>query len=138
MSGENERPAMPDSVDLDMVLTDIAVEWVRAAMRSVDSSVVKPKDWWERARTSLVTAAAVSDTWSQMVARQLGKLQVRATSKDTAESVQVIGAQLNELGGAAWPRFRVLCERDALYIVAMAQAQSAKAKKAYKEKGKEE
>jgi len=125
VSGENEAKQGPE---LDLVLTDMAVAWVRAAMRSVDSTVVKPKDWWERARTSLITAAAVADTWPQMVARHLGKLQVRATTTTTAESVEVIGAQLTELGENAWPRFRALCERDALYIVAMAQAESAKKK----------
>jgi len=100
----------------------------------VDSHVVKPKDWWERARTALVTAAAVADTWPQMVSRQLAKLQVRATAPQTAESVEIIGKQFVELGPAAWSRFRALCERDALYIVAMAQAASSKAKKERKSK----
>jgi predicted nicotinamide N-methyase len=125
MSGGNGAGPGPE---LDLVLTDIAVAWVRAAMRSVDPAVVRPKDWWERARTSLVTAAAVADTWPQMVARHLGKLQVRATAAVTATAVEVLGAQLVELGEHAWPRFRALCERDALYIVAMAQAESARRK----------
>jgi hypothetical protein len=132
MSGETKQNGTLSGSELDIVLTDMAVVWVRAAMKSVDSSVVKPRDWWERARTSLITAAAVADTWSQMVARHLGKLQVRGTSAQTAEAVQVIGAQLTEMGDGAWTRFRTLCERDALYIVAMAQAENA-AKKAKRE-----
>jgi hypothetical protein len=134
MNGQNEQATMPDSIDLDLVLTDLAVEWVRAAMRSVDSDVVKPLHWWERAKSSLITAAAVADTWPQMVSRQLSKLQVKATSEETSRAIETIGMQLTEFGEKAWLRFRTLCERDALYIVAMAQAESARKKQARKEK----
>ena len=125
MSGKNEQLTMPESVNLDAVLTDLAVEWLRAAMKSASTDTIDPRDWWERARTALVTAASTAETWPQMVARQLGKLQVKATVETTATAVRVLGEQLVELGPAAWPRFRVLCERDGLYIAAMAQALNA-------------
>jgi hypothetical protein len=125
MDGEIERPAMPEGVDLDAVLTDLAVEWLRASMKSASTDVIDPRDWWERARTALVTAAATAETWPQMVARQLGKLQVTSTVEQTATAIRITGEQLSELGPAAWPRFRALCERDGLYIAAMAQALNA-------------
>lgn len=130
MTGREEQA----SVDNDAILVDLAVSWVKAVMRSVDSNVVKPRDWWERAKTSLTTAAAVADNWPQMVSHHMRKLQVSAVSPDTAIAVEVMGAQLTELGSEAWPRFRALCERDALYIVAMAQAESARKKQERKAK----
>ena len=134
MSGESERPVMPEGVDLDAVLTDLAVEWIRAAMKSASTDTIDPRDWWERARTALVTAASTAETWPQMVARQLGKLQVKATVETTANAVRVVGEQLTELGPAAWPRFRALCERDGLYIAAMAQSLNAADRAAKKNK----
>lgn len=107
----------------DDKLSDLAVDLVIAMMGSASTSKIRPVDWWQRAKTALVVGASIAEAWPQMIARMGSKLQIDATTYATSEALQRIGETLR--GADAFERFRFLCERDALYIVAMAQAKRA-------------
>lgn len=91
-----------------------------AMMASVSTSDIRPLDWWPRAKSALEAAASGAETWSQMVSIAAGKLQVEALRLASSGAVCAIGRTLARRS-ADWERFRSLCERDAIYIVAMAQ-----------------
>lgn len=115
MSGENEQ------LILDDTLTDMAVNLVLGLMRSADTDVIHPFDWWPRAKTALVVSASIAESYASMISRFLEKIQVSAPTTETSKIVAETKNTLASLGDV-WERFRFLCERDALYIVAMAQA----------------
>lgn len=127
MSGQDEQENTRKPWD-DEVLTDAAVELVVGFMRSADTDIIRPVDWWPRAKTALIVSAAVAETYPAMVSKFLGKIQVPAPRKETTQVIAAVGAQLTEWGPDAWERFRFLCERDALYIVAMAQVMNQQRK----------
>lgn len=104
----------------DRDLTDLAVEFLLAMMSSASTDVIRPLDWWERARAALETSAAVAESWPQMVAKFGQKIQVTATRAKTSSRLSSIGQQLAD--EAVFERFRYLAQRDALYVAAMAQA----------------
>jgi hypothetical protein len=103
----------------DSELSDLAVELVLAMMRSASTEQISPLDWWPRARSALETASSVARTWPQMISRMGKKLEIGSLKSVTARDVARIGADLSD--PADWRRFRYLCRRDALYLVAMAQ-----------------
>lgn len=119
MNTSSERPV----VLADEALTDLAVEFVIGMLRSASTDRIRPVDWWPRAKAALVVAASVAETWAQFVSRMGRKLQIDATHYATSDVIEVIGSRLRETG--SFERFRYLCQRDALYVVAMAQAKRA-------------
>jgi hypothetical protein len=98
----------------------VAIDIVRAMMRSVDRSKIRPLDWWPRAKSALETAAASSDSYSSLISTMGRKLQIDCTAPWTGE---LIGALAHEVGADFEP-FRAYVEREALYIVAICQAES--------------
>ncbi len=123
MDGKKQLP--------DDVLSDIGTDTVLAMMRSADPEVIRPVDWWVRAKSALTVAAAVAETWSQFISKMGDKLQIVVTNKATADKINIIGMQLVEFN--SFERFRFLCQRDALYIVAMAQAKRTEEREAAKQ-----
>jgi hypothetical protein len=107
-------------VDSETELTDIAVDLLRALMRSVSTDRVRPVDWWVRARSALETGAATADSWGHMVSRMGRKLEVDAFRRSTSDDLVRLAARL----GDRFAAFRELCQRDALFIAAMAQAKN--------------
>jgi len=103
----------------DDELTETAVHFVLAMMQSASTDTIRPIQWWERARAALETSAAVAESWPQMVSKFAQKIQVIALRGKTSHKVASLGPLIGDDG---WERFRSLCQRDALYIVAMAQA----------------
>lgn len=112
----------------DTELNDLAIRFVLGMLRSANPDVIGPKRWWERAKTALETAANAADGWPQMVSRMGSKLQILAPLAVTAKEVSFIGARFST--PEDFERFRYLCQRDALYIVAMARASKEAAKNA--------
>lgn len=104
---------------LETSLEDLAAEFLLAMLASADTDVIQPKQWWERGRTALETAAAQASTFGQMVSACGKKLQLETL---TAASADRVAAVQSELGTderfAEWQR---ICERDALYIAAVAR-----------------
>ena len=114
----------------DDILTDLAVDLVLTMMASASSENISGMDWWPRARSALETAADVADSYPQMISKMGAKLQIDAARNDTAKGISLLGDQLKTV--QAFERFRALCRRDALYIVAMAQAKRDEQKKSRK------
>jgi len=117
MNGQEEQK---NSVD-DNDLTNTAVELVVSLMKSADTEIIKPRDWWKRAKTALIVSSSVAETYNSMISKYLEKIQVAAPRIDTSEKIAEVGEYISSIGLSGWERFRFLCERDALYIIAMAQ-----------------
>lgn len=123
--GTKKQPAEPLT---DTELTDLSIRFVLAMMKSADVEVISPKRWWERAKTALETAASQAESWQQMVSKAGAKLQIISPLAETAKAISSIGNHLST--SENFERFRHLCQRDALYIVAMARANKEAAKNA--------
>lgn len=93
----------------------------------MDSKRVSPKVWWARLRTALERAARSARDWGHMAAVMCRQCQVDVLTARSAEAV----AGLAHLSDAkAFETFRRACEREALYFVALAQAQRQSEKEA--------
>lgn len=103
----------------ETILADLAVEFVNAILDSVDTAVIKPMDFWERAKTALETGAAISTTWATCVSKTGRKLQISTLTKSSGETVTRIGIALGD--PAAFAAFRRLIARDGIYLIAMAR-----------------
>lgn len=116
MNGENEQK------NTDDVLTDLAVNLVLGLMRSANPEIIRPVDWWPRAKKALVVSASIAESYPSMISKYLDKIQAPAPTAETSKVIVETQNTLSSLG-EVWERFRFLCERDALFIVAMAQAE---------------
>jgi len=113
---ETER--FVDAIPLsDDDLTDIAEALVLAVMRSASTDTIRAIDWWPRARSALQVAAAQAESWPHMISKMGQKLQIEAFQAMSSKTIAQI-----RVPNDAFPRFREICQRDSLFIVAMAQA----------------
>jgi len=118
----------------DEALSEIGVDLVLSMMASVSSDKIGAMDWWPRAKSALETAADAASNWPHMVSKMASKLQIDATMVSTATNIAAIGKDLSEQN--LFERFRKVCRRDAVFIVAMSQAKRDEQKKAKKDKAK--
>jgi len=95
----------------------LSVLLVLAVMRSASTEKIRPMDWWTRAQSALHSAAAMSQSYGQMVSIMGNKLQISTYKHHSALEISRIGEAIGD-----FEAFRFECERDALYIVAEAQA----------------
>jgi hypothetical protein len=101
-----------------------AINLVRAMMGSASSEKIRRIEWWLRAKSALETAAMSSDSFGSMVSTMGRKLQIDVTTIATGEQVAQVGlAVAGEF--ETWRRF---CATEALYVVAIAQAESKERK----------
>lgn len=110
----------------DQQLLDHGIRLTLAMMKSASTERIRPVDWWTRARTSLETGAAVASTYPEMVSVMGRKLEIEATKAATSEVIAAVGRDI----AGHWEAFRRLCETQALYVVALAQAARDEAKAA--------
>lgn len=104
------------------------VSLVRAVMRSASSDVIPRMEWWSRAKTALEVGATCAHDFAEMVSIMGGKLQIDAFTSSTAETVKQLSVELAE----SFEEFRRFCEANALYVVAIAQAERDLEKKEIK------
>jgi hypothetical protein len=102
------------------LINEMGISLVLTMMASVPHDKIKALDWWPRAKSALETAADAASCWPQMVSKMASKLQIDATTIATAKEISLIGEQVGT--GAMFERFRSICRRDAVFIVAMSQA----------------
>lgn len=102
----------------DSDLMDLAAELLLAAMRSASTDTIRPMDWWPRAKSALETGAGRAENYPQMVSTMARKLQIDSYNSASSRSISEVRARVE----AEWPRFRRMCERDAVYVAALAQA----------------
>lgn len=99
-------------------LNELAIEAVLAVMASASTDKIKPIDWWTRARTALETSASVAETWTEMAAKLADKLEIEAFTESSSHRLVFLA---NGIAEAPFSAFRAHCERNAVYVVAMAQ-----------------
>lgn len=102
--------------------TAIAVQLILTMMSSVPRNTIDPRRWWTRAKSALSTSAERSYSWGQMVSTMAESLQIPVLRKRSAKAISLIGRAVNS-DSAAFESFRALAERDAVFLVAMAQAE---------------
>lgn len=122
----------------DSELTDLATRLVLSMMRSASTDKIRPQDWWDRAKTALETSASVAEGFPQMVSRFAAKIQVEGSlSESTCKAISSLGETFQGFGREeTWERFRRLCERDAVYIVAIARATRQTERQEYEDQRK--
>lgn len=96
-----------------------AIDLVRTMMGSASSDNIRRIEWWSRAKTALQTAALRADSFGSMVSVMARKLQIDVTTVKTAERVAGLAVLIDD-----FTAFAKFCATDALYIVAIAQAES--------------
>lgn len=114
------RPPLAASFAHD-TFTEMGVELVLAVMQSASTDVIRAQDWWMRARTALETGAGRRD-FGSMVSRMADKLQIEALNGRSVERIHALAGQMLQVDFGA---FRAHVRRDAVFIVAMAQARRA-------------
>lgn len=100
------------------------IDLVRAMMGSASTDKIRRIEWWSRAKTALETAAASAGSYGSMVSTMGRKLQIDVTATYTGEAVARVGLAV----AADFEAFRRYCEREALYVVAICQAESKERK----------
>lgn len=105
----------------------LAVDLLLAVMRSASTDKIRPIDWWSRGKSALEVAAAQAETFSHLVSRMGAKLQIEAFRAESSKEISSLGRTLKD---GDFIHFRDLCQRDALYIAALAQAHKAALKEA--------
>lgn len=96
-----------------------AIDLVRTMMSSASSDHIRRIEWWSRAKIALETAAARADNFGSMVSVMARKLQIDVTTIATGERVAELATRIDDF--AVFSKF---CATDALYVVAIAQAES--------------
>jgi hypothetical protein len=104
-----------------------AVKLVRTMMASASSDRIRRVDWWARAKSALETAAMSSDNFSSMISSMARKLQIDVTSTQTGEEVADLALAVEN----DFESFRRFCEREAVYVVAIAQAEAKARREKY-------
>ena len=107
----------------------LAQRLVLAMMRSASTDKISPKQWWERARSALETAAVAAESWPHLISEMARKLQIETLSAPSANEVCSMVSE-----ATPFEEFRSVCERDALYVVALAQAQRAQEREQHRPK----
>ena len=100
-------------------MNDLAVKLVLNVMKSVSPDRIRPLDWWTRAQSALRSSAIRGKSFGDMVSIMGRKLLIDSFSQSSSSMIHSIGQEIEALG---FDQFRDLCEREALYIVAEAQA----------------
>lgn len=109
-------PAAPLSID-DM--NTLGARLVLAMLRSVDTDLISPLDWWGRARTALETAAQSSDHYSGMISAMGKKLQIAVLREESGAELLLIG---HDVAGQ-FDDFRRHLDTESLFVVVVAQNQ---------------
>lgn len=99
----------------------LAVNLVRTMMSCASSDHIRRIEWWSRAKSALETAARSADSFGSMVSVMARKLQIDVTTKAAGEDV----ARFAVVASDDFEAFRRFCASESLYVVAIAQAESA-------------
>lgn len=118
MSSKKPNDSQTQMKKQDDLFQAWAVDLVLAVMKSADPETIGPFRWWSRAKTALYVGAASSETFREMISTMGRKLEIDCFTEKSASAIGEIKRSI----GADFEPFRRMCERDALYIVAEAQA----------------
>lgn len=105
-------------------LERLLIRLVLAMMASADRKKIRAMDWWGRAKSALETAASRADSWAELVAVMGEKLQIEVLRESSASSISLAGQEIAR-EGVEWETLRRKAEREALFIVSLAQLERA-------------
>lgn len=108
-----------------------AVDLTLALMASASTDRISPRDWWDRATSALTTAAARASSLPHMVSVMARKLTIDSLRSHSAEAINLLSSELSE--PRTFETFRALCERDAIFVVAIARQRRQEAREESKE-----
>lgn len=108
-----------DQIDEDRYMTQ-GIALVRAMMRSTSRQHIRAIDYWSRAKSALEVAARSATSFSSLVSKMGHKLQIDATRKDTGVQVDAVRMVV----APDFEAFRRYLASEALYVIAIAQAES--------------
>lgn len=120
---DSPRPDPALAEPTDDQLADAAVDLLDAILGSADPQVIGPSNWWPRATSALQTAAARATCVRDFTTTAAAKLQVEALTEATAHRVKASLDLLSDPG--VFARWRLIAERDAVYIAAMTRLKRA-------------
>lgn len=112
---EHERTK---TVDQDQQLR-CALDLVRAMSGSMSSDQIRRIEWWSRIKSALEAAAQSADSFGSLVSTMATKLQIDVTTIEAGERIADLARRVDDV-----PAFIRYCDCEALYIVALAQAES--------------
>lgn len=104
------------------------VKFLDAVLSSMSTDQISPKDWWTRAASGLEAAAASADDFAQMTSKAAKKLQIDAYNESSSVNISELNSEF-ENDFEAFQAFRSVCQRDAIYITAIARAERTAKKK---------
>lgn len=108
--------------------TSHAATLIGALMRSVPDGAISPRDWWPRATSALITAAASADRFPTLVSTACRKLGIEVLDAQASAAITKLYGEIPD-----FEAFRRFCERDATWAVAVHRASKpVKAKPATK------
>jgi hypothetical protein len=114
-------PPPPDQDDGLSPLHRLGSRLVMSMRRAIqEADLIDPLQRWTRLRSALETAAAAAQDWPQMVSEMARKLQVVVLPPHVASSICSMAPSV----AADWQGFRETCEREALYVIALAQVEA--------------
>lgn len=115
--------------ELDTELKEIqaAATLVLALMSSVPQGTISPIRWWERAKSALSSASERTYDWPAMVSAMCDSLGISSLQKRSASAIYSLASDWSE--AEAFERLRARCERDAVYVVAIARMRRDEQKK---------
>jgi hypothetical protein len=97
-----------------------AIDLLRAIGGSMSSEKIRRIEWWSRQQSALKAAAESADSFGSLVSVMGEKLQIDVATNSSALQVAELASRVDDV-----PAFIRYCEREALFIVAMAQAEAA-------------
>lgn len=118
---------MTDTPD-HATLIGYAVDLINALLDDTDTDTVGVANFWDRARTAIETGAASGTEFSETVSTAARKLQITwSFSPGTSATVARLAGDLAD--PAAFAAWRELCQRDAVYLTAIAKVARAERRK---------
>ena len=103
-----------------------AIDLVRAMSASM-SEKIRRIEWWSRLKSALETSAQSADSFGSLVSTMAARLQIDVTTIEAGERIADLANRVDDV-----PAFIRYCDREAMYIVALAQAE-AKQRRAQRE-----
>lgn len=115
-----QKSHRPSDDLMDETLRILATDLILAMLASIPRENVNPMKHWDWALKALRVGAGRGRTYERMVSEMAAQLPIDgALRKHTASKVFSIGESLT--AWKAYPTFRAMIRRDAIYIIVRAQ-----------------
>jgi len=87
---------------------------------SMSSEKIRRIEWWIRQKSAVESAAQSADSFGSLVSMMADKLQIDVTTVETGHHLADLAERVTDV-----PAFIRYLEREAIYVIAMAQAEAS-------------